>query len=127
MKNAPLLYFLPDNEIPASLTHRLKKCTKRAPATGPTGTGGTLISPFGNVLVEYKKESQRWQKIDGLWIGIDKSAGPEDFQRNSFPRGYSVKLGDENGWIIPVAVLGTPGFPADLYDKRRKRKLENMC
>lgn len=116
MEPSKLLYFFPDSVIPESLTFRLEKYQKRENTPGVDNKRGLLITPFNDTLPNFTPEDQKWQVMNGINIGVAKSAKPEDFLNEYNVGGYPVILGDGNEWLIPVALLGARNFSLPKFE-----------
>lgn len=111
MNNAPLLYFVPTpGRLPDSLAHRANVLTNKSSANakgpGPGGVEqrGQIYSSFAGRHLHYQPERQRWTCFEkgAYWIGVDKAAMSDDFERDDMIPGSIVRL-DHGMWSIPVA------------------------
>lgn len=124
MKLADIIYFFPGKTLTGDLSKKFP--TKTYPATGPNGTtGGTLAARRGDVVLNWTDQTHTWREIDGVWIGVSKTG----VQNEQFIRkerlvnasGYNVTLGDDQSWLIPVALIGSPNFSLpwrDMLDEK---------
>lgn len=123
-----LLYFIPGQMTIArpalerlGLGDRFAATQQRGiAAKGPSGDGGVLVAepPQNGEELKYEPHQQRWRSCDGgrWWVGYDTTMppGPDDLARADVAiRGYAVKLGDGQSWVIPGCnpMMATPCLP----------------
>lgn len=123
-----LLYFIPGQMTIArpalealGLGDRFTATQQRGiAAKGPSGDGGVLVAeaPRNGEELKYEPHLQRWRSCDGgkWWVGYDTTMppGPDDLARADVAiRGYAVKLGDGQPWVIPGCnpMMATPCLP----------------
>lgn len=75
---------------------------------GPDGKRGLVVLhkvKGSEQKHRYRKDHQDWVEWGDYWVGLDREFKPEpsDLQRDRLIGGWITRLGDGNGWAIPVA------------------------
>jgi hypothetical protein len=111
------LYYIPGDPssvAAAGLAYAFEcEPTRRGCLHGPDGGQGVVASA-DDEGIGYYKDRQTWVQIPGspCWLGwyIDRKPGPTDLARKQQLPGVSVRLGDENDWLV---VRARRYFPID--------------
>lgn len=101
----------PDSLPRLGLAHAFERPPEsRQVSTGPGGASGVLLAqpPTDLARFVFKADAQTWRRIPGhadTWVGRwnDEAIGPTELARRDMLSGHSVKLGDGQQWLVPVA------------------------
>ena len=127
-----LAYYFPQNSKPEA--ELVKRCSagnggsECSPARGPQGLkGGKLVAPLAGVSFD-APENYRWSAAPGgIFIGVKvKEFKAEQFFRRDRLRSAAyarpIILADGNEYLIPVALLNSPGFSLPVVDRMDDRR-----
>lgn len=131
--HAPVLYWFPGQRtVPDEYQHRFRdpatgrdRFTAARDSAGPVDDArGMLIAPRDNVFLRFQPDRQRWDEIgEGVWIGADTGATPDDFARpEGLYAGTYVTLADGNDWCLPVANPMVKTCTLPVWHRLNKRK-----
>ncbi len=82
---------------------------RRGVTTGPDSQPGTILTVHhkDDPATGYFPDAQTWRKADDAeyWLGWYNAAPPQpaDLERSQQLAGHSIRLGDGNDWLVPVA------------------------
>jgi hypothetical protein len=104
----------PDKLKAAGIAHAFENSPayRAIGGSGPSGGGGMLLGTEHTAMGEtigYYPQRQTWRQhplFPPTWLGLYNEAkpSPDDLVRKEQGRGYRIRMGDEQDWLIPTAL-----------------------